>query len=292
VLIGAHVSIRGGILTSIDNGLRIGADVIQTHPTSAVQWRPMALDERTQTEYVERYRASGLRGHWLHAVYLVNLASPKPELLRQSVASLVHYMDLAGRLEADGVVFHPGSHLGAGFAATRDQIVAAIREVLANSPPGAARLLVENSAGSGGCVGCSFEEIGAIVDGVDDERLGVCLDTQHAFASGYDLRDAASVGHALTELDRHIGFEHLALVHANDSRRPLASAVDRHANIGEGEIGVDGFRALLADGRLNRVPWLLEVPGVERSGPNRAQIDLLRSCAVEPATQEREAAAV
>lgn len=281
-LIGASVSTRGGIDKAIDNAVRIGAEVFQTHPTPAVTWRPLRVDDIVLGEYRRKYAAAGLRGHYLHAVYLVNLASPKSTLLKQSVASLVHYMELAQRLEAAGVVFHPGSHLGSGFAAMLPQMGVALREVIARSDATNALLLVENSAGSGGCVGCSLEEVARIVDAAASDRVAVCFDTQHAFASGYDVRDAAGVAATLSEFDRLIGFERLALVHANDSRRELGSAVDRHASIGDGEIGLDGFRMLLADQRLRRVPWILEVPGDTGEGPDLPNINRLRACAGRP----------
>jgi deoxyribonuclease-4 len=279
MLIGAHVAARGGIHTAVDAALAIGAQVIQTHPTPAQMWRPLHLEEADRQLYLAKYAASGLRGHYLHAVYLINLASPKEELLRSSVSSLVHYMELAASLDADGVVFHPGSHLGAGFDTVLPQVAVEIREVIERSPPGRARLLVENSAGSGRCVGRSFEEVARIVEAAASDRVGVCLDTQHAFASGYDLRDASGVARTLEEFDRLIGFEQLGLVHANDSARALGSHADRHANLGEGEIGTAGFRALLADPRVRRVPWVLEVPGPERKGPDIRQVSLLRALA-------------
>jgi deoxyribonuclease-4 len=161
------------------------------------------------------------------------------------------------------------------------QIGAALREVIARSGDGGALLLVENSAGSGGCVGCSLEEVARIIDSAGDERVRACLDTQHAFASGYDIRDEEGVGHLLAEVRRTVGFERLALMHANDSRRELGSNVDRHANIGEGEIGLEAFRLLLADPRLRRLPWLLEVPG-EGHGPDVEQVNRLRDCAGIP----------
>jgi deoxyribonuclease-4 len=279
VLIGAHVAARGGIHTAVDNALAIGAEVIQTHPTPAQMWRPLHLEEADRELYLAKYAASGLRGHYLHAVYLINLASPKETLLRSSVTSLVDYMELAASLGAEGVVFHPGSHLGAGFDTVVAQIATAIREVIDRSPTGRARLLVENSAGSGGCVGRSFEEVARIVEATASDRVGVCLDTQHAFASGYDVRDAGGVARTLDDFDRLIGFERLGLVHANDSARALGSNADRHANIGDGEIGAAGFRLLLADPRMRRVPWVLEVPGPERKGPDRGQVSLLRELA-------------
>ena len=278
MLIGAHVSIRGGIHNAVDNAVRIGAQVFQTHPTSAVQWRPMRLDDDVIAAYHDKYRKAGLQGHWLHAIYLINLASPKRELVDQSVGSLVHYMELARQLGADGVVFHPGSHLGSGFDTALPRIAEALRAVLGrtDSP---ARLLVENSAGSGGCVGCSFTELGRIAHSVEDSRLGVCIDTQHLFASGYDIRTPELARQTLDELDRDTGLDLVQLVHANDSKRELGCNVDRHQNIGDGEIGTAGFRNLFADGRLNHLPWLLETPGHEKNGPDIQQINTLRRCA-------------
>ncbi len=282
MLIGAHVSTRGGIHNAVDNAVAIGAEVVQTHPTSAQQWRPLRLDEAVRQAYLERYASSGLRGHYLHAVYLINLATPKEALLRQSTDSLVHYMRIAELLDADGVVFHPGSHLGVGFDGTLEQVVTAMREVLDTVPRSPAKLIIENSAGSGGCVGRSFRELGRIVTAVGSDRVGVCLDTQHMFASGYDVRTREQVTATLDRFDADVGFRRLALVHANDSRTPLGSNVDRHANIGEGEMGIEAFALLFEDGRLNGVPWIIEVPGEEHRGPDLPNINRLRECAGLP----------
>ena len=216
MLIGAHVAARGGLHNAVDNALAIGAEVIQTHPTPAQMWRRLRLEESDRQLYLQKYAAARLRGHYLHAVYLINLASPKPELLRSSVASLIHYLEVAAALDAEAVVFHPGSHLGAGFESVLAQVGGAIREVIECSPPGRARLLVENSAGSGGCVGRSFEEVARVVETAGSDRVGVCLDTQHAFASGYELRDPEGAARTLDEFGRLIGFERLGLVHANE----------------------------------------------------------------------------
>src|SRR5581483_1824968 len=194
--------------------------------------------------YRAKAAAAGLRQHWFHAVYLLNLATTSDLLLKQSIGSLVYYMDLAGRIGADGVVFHPGSHKGAGFEAMLPAIAGAMREVLrrTDSP---ARLVVENSAGQGGCVGCTFDEVAAIVDAVQSDRLG--------------------------------------LVHANDSRAEFQSNVDRHANIGDGYIGSDAFGLLLNDRRLRHLPWVLEVPGELKQGPDLVNVNRLRALAgLEP----------
>jgi deoxyribonuclease IV len=283
VLVGGHVSTRGGIDKAVDVALRIGADVIQTHPSQPQTWRSLVIDEATAAAYREKAAAAGLAGHWFHAVYLINLATTDEVLLRRSITSLVHYLDLAERLAVDGVVLHPGSHKGAGFEPALPQIGAALGQVLARSSS-PARLLVENSAGQGGCVGCRFEEVGAILDAAPaDERLGVCLDTCHSFASGYDLRTAADVAETLRRFDAAVGMDRLVLVHANDSRAELGANRDRHANIGEGLIGSDAFAAMLADERLRRVPWILEVPGAG-DGPDLANVNRLRELAgLEPA---------
>ncbi|MBV9099647.1 MAG: deoxyribonuclease IV [Candidatus Dormibacteraeota bacterium] len=278
-LIGGHVSTRGGIHRAVDNAVAIGAEVYQTHPTPGQTWRPLLVDEIVLQQYRDKVADAGLEGrHYLHAPYLINLASPKAALLKQSVASLVHYMELARELDAAAVVFHPGSHLGVGFDAMLPQIGAALREVVERGGSDAL-LLVENSAGSGGCIGCNLEEIARMVDASGSSQVGVCFDTQHAFASGYELRTDEGIQRTLDELQRLIGFEPLALVHANDSRRGLGSMVDRHANIGEGEIGVEAFTLLLRDARMRRVPWLLEVPGDGVSGPDLQNINRLRTCA-------------
>lgn len=278
MLIGGHVTTRGGIDRAVDVAVGIGAQVIQTHPSQPQTWRPLVIDEATAAALREKSTAAGLAGHWFHAVYLINLASADEALLGKSVGSLVHYMDLAARLGADGVVFHPGSHKGAGFEPMLPTIAAALREVLARtSSP--ARLLVENSAGQGGCVGCRFEEVGAIL-GVagDDPEAGVCLDTCHAFANGYDVRTAAGVRDTLRDFETAVGFDRLVLVHANDFREELGANRDRHANIGEGCIGTAGFARLLDDPRLRAVPWILEVPGAGQ-GPDRENINRLRELA-------------
>jgi len=283
VLIGGHVFTRGGIDMAVERGLAIGAEVIQTHPSPPQQWQPLRLDEGTVEAYRTKAAASGLRAHYFHAVYLVNLAARDRTLLNRSVGSLVHYMTLADRLGVDGVIFHPGSHKGAGFEATLPQLVDGVRQVLARSES-PARLIVENSAGQGGCVGCSFEEVAAIVDAVDDDqRVATCLDTCHSFACGYDLRTQAGVAATLQRFEETVGLRRLAVVHANDSRAGLGEMRDRHANIGDGHLGREAFALLLADPRLRDVPWILEVPG-SGDGPDLEQINVLRELAgLEPA---------
>ncbi|HEV7678538.1 MAG TPA: deoxyribonuclease IV [Candidatus Dormibacteraeota bacterium] len=278
MLIGGHVSTRGGIDKSVDNAIAIGAEVIQTHPTPPQTWRRLTVDDVIVDSYRSKAYDAGLRGHFFHAVYLVNLASTSEALLKQSVGSLVFYMELADRIGADGVVFHPGSHKGAGFEPMLPTIAGAMRQVL-DSTDSRAKLVVENSAGQGGCVGCSFDEVARIVDAVGSDRVAVCLDTAHAFANGYELRTAEGVDATLRAFDGTVGLDRLIAVHANDSRAEFESNVDRHANIGDGFIGSEGFRALLNDRRMRDLPFILEVPGEEKHGPDLVNVNRLRELA-------------
>jgi deoxyribonuclease-4 len=278
MLIGGHVSTRGGIDKSVDNAVAIGAEVIQTHPTPPQTWRRLTVDDIIVNNYRSKASDAGLRGHFFHAVYLVNLASSSDTLLKQSVGSLVFYMELADRIGADGVIFHPGSHKGAGFEPMLPQIAGAMRQVL-DRTDSRAKLVVENSAGQGGCVGCSFDEVARIVDAVASDRVGVCLDTAHAFANGYDLHTAAGIDDAIRRFDDTVGLDRLVLIHANDSRAEFQSNVDRHANIGDGFIGSEGFRTLLNDARMKDLPFILEVPGEEKRGPDLVNVNRLRELA-------------
>jgi len=288
--IGGHVPTKGGIDKAIDHGLAIGAEVIQTHPSPPQQWRSLVLDDAAVEAYRSKAEAAGLTEHFFHAVYLVNLATRDEVLLKRSVGSLASYMKLAGRLGATGVIFHPGSHKGAGFEPMLPQIASALREVLDRAADSPATLVVENSAGQGGCVGCTFDEVGAIVDAVGSDRVAVCLDTAHAYANGYDITTATGIDDALRRFDGAIGLRRLVAVHANDSRAPLGANVDRHANIGDGYIGSDAFGVMLNDPRLQDVPWILEVPGAGH-GPDLEQVNLLRTLAGRDPAQPHAVAA-
>jgi len=290
MLIGGHVSTRGGIDKAVDNAVAIGAEVIQTHPTPPQTWRRLTVDDPMVQSYRDKARAANLRGHFFHAVYLVNLATTSATLLKQSVGSLVFYLELADRIGADGVIFHPGSHKGAGFEPFLPQMARAMNEVLARTDS-RARLIVENSAGQGGTVGCSFEEVARIVDAVASDRVAVCLDTAHAFANGYDLRTAEGIDASLQRFDETIGLDRLVAIHANDSRAEFQSNVDRHANIGDGLIGEEAFGLMLNDARLRDQSWILEVPGLEKRGPDLYNVNKLRELAgLEPATPPEGAA--
>lgn len=280
-IIGAHVSASGGLHRAFTQAAAIGADAIQIHPSPPQQWGSPKPDDAAVEVFRAAHAAAGHIPFYFHAVYLLNFASDDAGLRRRSESSLASYLRLADRLGISGVIFHTGSHKGAGFEAMLPVMAGHLRAALERSEVTGARLLIENNAGAGGCVGARFDEIRALIDEIADPRVGACFDTCHAFASGYDLRTPADVATTLDTWDRTVGLEHLHVVHSNDSRGALGSNRDRHENIGQGEIGEAGFAALLGDPRLASIPFILEVPGAGH-GPDEGEVAALRRLAALP----------
>ena len=257
----------------------MGAEAIQVHPTPPGFWGSPKLDEVRIATFKEAAEKYGHAPFYFHAVYLINLAGDDPTLRQRSESTLAGYLKAADDLGIDGVIFHTGSHKGAGFEARLPSIVEHLKHVLERANPKSSRLLIENNAGLGGCVGARFEEIAQMLAAVDDPRVSVCFDTCHAFASGYDERTPAEVSKTLDELEKVVGLSRVEVIHCNDSVTGLGSNRDRHANIGAGQIGEDGFRALLHEPRLARLPFILEVPGAGE-GPDAEQVAVLKRLAV------------
>lgn len=278
-ILGAHVESRGGLHLSFERARAIGADAIQIQPTPPQYWGSPKLDDEKVGRFKDAANAAGHPPFYFHAVYLINLASSDSVLRQRSESTLAGYLAAADRLGISGVIFHTGSHKGTGFDGSLPVITEHLLRVLDRADPGSARLLIENNAGTGGCVGARFEELRAMLDALGDPRVGVCFDTCHAFASGYDLRTPEGVESALAEWDRVVGLDRLEVVHCNDSQTGLGSNRDRHANIGHGEIGEEGFRILLHEPRLAGLPFILEVPGEDGKGPDAANVEVLRRLA-------------
>jgi deoxyribonuclease-4 len=268
---GAHVSIAGGFDKCIDRIVSLGGNSLMTFASSPRSLQTRPISEHEIKLYTDKKTKFKIGPHFLHAVCLVNLASDNKNYVKVSTNSLIFYQRLVGQIESAGTIFHIGSHKGRGLSETIDQIVSAINFILDSSPKNA-RLILENSAGLSGTVGSSFSELGEIIGRIGDKsKLGVCLDTQHAFASGYTLDKV------IGEFHKHIGLKHLSVIHLNDSLVDFNSSRDRHANWGEGKIGIENLKPFINDPRLKNIPFILETPGTNHSGPRKQDIDLLKS---------------
>jgi deoxyribonuclease-4 len=276
MLFGAHASSAGGIDTAIDRIEKMGGDCVQVFTQSPRMWRAT----NHKPEAVERFKArraeAGIRGVVCHALYLCNLAAPNDDVYEKSVTTMCATVDTANAIEADGVVFHVGSHLGAGMDAGLARVVAAMERILERCE-GDTWLLMENSAGAGGTIGRSLDELATLVEELGGHpRLGLCLDSCHLYVSGLDVTDPAAVDALLHEVDAKVGLDRLRALHVNDAGAPLGSNRDRHANILEGEMG-NGLGAFLAHPSVQHLPAYLEVPGPDNHGPDAAEIAKLRA---------------
>ncbi|MFZ1879496.1 MAG: deoxyribonuclease IV [Gaiellaceae bacterium] len=272
---GAHVSASGGIDTAIDRIAAIGGDCVQVFTQSPRMWRPTNHKPEAIERFNARRREAGIGGVVCHALYLCNLAAPDDEIYEKSVQTMCATMDAATAIEADGVIFHVGSHLGAGLEAGLERATAALPRILEHCE-GDTWLLLENSAGTGATIGRSLEELQTLVERSGGHpRLGICLDSCHLYASGYDVASTEGVDALVQQVDAGIGLDRLRALHINDSETPLGSNRDRHANIGEGLIG-EGLGAFLAHPAFQHLAAYLEVPGENKAGVNADEIRKLR----------------
>jgi deoxyribonuclease-4 len=269
------VSSSGGIFTAIDRIEAMGGDAVQVFTQSPRTWRPTNHDPASFERFKERRAEAGIGAVVCHALYLVNLAAPKDDVYSKSVASMRNTMEVACAIDADGVVFHVGSHLGAGFETGLERALPALREVLELCSE-QTWLLMENSAGAGGTIGRSVEELALLFERLDRHpRLGVCLDSCHLFVSGCDVTDRAALDALVEEVDRSIGLDRLRALHVNDAQAPLGSNRDRHANVLEGELG-EKLGVFISHPAFQELPALLEVPGKDGHGPDADEIRKLR----------------
>ena len=276
--IGAHVSTAGGLSTSIGRAQALGAECIQVFLCAPQRWQHPRHPDTEVEQFRRLVAAAGIGPNFCHATYLINLASSDPSIRQRSVDALAACVEWSDRCGLAGVVVHVGSGRGQPIQEAEREVAEALGQVLAAG--GASPILLENSAGSGDTLGARFDQIGALVDRLGrDRRLGVCLDTAHTFASGYDLRTDAGLEAALEEIDRSLGLDRLAVIHANDSKVGLGSAVDRHENIGRGQLGAEAFERMLGHPALADRPWVLEVPGYDNKGPDAENVRALRQLA-------------
>jgi deoxyribonuclease-4 len=275
MLIGAHVSPAGGLPKAIERGAERGCEAIQIFNQSPRMWKPTAYREEDIAAFREARAASPIEAVLIHAVYLLNCASEDREIRTKSLNSLTHSLRVGHAIGAGAVVLHPGSaktgHVGEAIARAGQTIAQAL------SDSEGCELHLENTAGAGGTLGRSFEELATLIDAAGGgRRLGVCLDSCHLLASGYDIRTPEKMGAVLRECSRTLGRGTVRSLHLNDSQTPLASNRDRHANIGKGELGRKGCAAFLSAPSLQKLPCVLETPGQNREGPGRKEIALAK----------------
>ena len=271
--VGGHVG--GGLTSAIDNTLAIGGNCLQIFAGSPRMWARSLWAVDVAKKFTELAIKNDLNPVYIHALYLTNLASDNEELVEKSSAALVIDMKNSAAINGAGVVLHIGSHQGRGWENSRELVIQSIKEVLSKTPDNS-YLLLENSAGQKGKIG-SLPELADILTTINSPRLKVCLDTAHAFEAGYNFTTIQGLEMWLKEIGDTISFEKIELLHLNDSKTPLGSGRDNHQNIGDGYIGRDGIKTLINHPKLAHLPLILEVPGHEGMGPDKENIDRVKS---------------
>ncbi|HEV3000506.1 MAG TPA: deoxyribonuclease IV [Solirubrobacteraceae bacterium] len=275
MLIGAHVSPAGGVAKAVERGVERGCHAIQIFNQNPRAWKPREYDPADVEAFHAAMDGSDVDALLIHAVYLLNCASDDPEIRDKSLASLISSLRAGEELNATAVVLHPGSAKAGEVGPAIERAGAVIREALNES--GSCPLHLENTAGAGGTLGRSFSELAALLEAAGgDERIGICLDSCHLLASGYDIRTADGLTETLDECVSKVGLERLGSLHLNDSQAPLGSNRDRHADVGEGELGPDGCAVFLSEPRFEDLPLVLETPGPDKKGPSAEQIAYTR----------------
>jgi deoxyribonuclease-4 len=284
-LIGAHISTKGGLHTVFERAAAIEASAVALFAKNGAQWKGKELTDADCAQFAS---LRTVRPMLTHASYLINLSTTNEEFHHKSILAMTDELDRAERLGIHAVVLHPGAHLGAGVDSACDQIARSLDTVHAAIPHHKVVTLLETAAGQGSCVGCTFEELGKMIQAVDDKsRVGICIDTCHIFAAGYDIRTRDGYERTIDEVERYVGLESVAAFHLNDSKRPLGSRVDRHEHIGEGEIGLDAFRFLLNDKRFAKIPKVIETPKTIETESDRKNMRTLRSLIQRPVARRR-----
>ncbi len=277
LLVGAHMSIAGGIHRAFERGKRLKCRTIQIFLKNSNQWKAKLLTEQDRILFREAQRVSGICPVMAHDSYLINLASPDRQMFQKSFDAFVLEMKRSNFLEVPYLILHPGAHMGSGINEGIRRIAKALKHALdLVEPP--VMILLENTAGQGTFLGHRFDHLAAILERTrNPKRLGICFDTCHAFAAGYDIRTEEEYRRTLKEFDRLIGIEKILAFHVNDSKKDLGSRLDRHYHIGKGSIGLDAFRCLVNDDRFAQIPKILETPKGVDSRRDRMNLALLRS---------------
>jgi len=281
MLLGVHVSIAGGFDKAIERGTALGCTAIQIFTKNASQWRGKAITTVEAATFKAARAQSAIEAVVAHDSYLINLAAPPGENRDKSIAAFSDEMQRCALLGVPYLVMHPGAHLGAGVAVGIERISAAFSEIFSAAPE-SVTVLLENTAGQGSYLGSRFEELAEIIEQTPTGRFGVCFDTCHAFAAGYDIASAEGYAAVMNDFERILGREMLRVFHLNDSRKGLSCHVDRHEGIGSGALGLEAFRAVMTDPRFADIPKILETPkGEDEISGDVANLAILRRLAGE-----------
>jgi deoxyribonuclease-4 len=275
MLIGAHVSTAGGLVKAVSRGTELGCSSIQIFNQSPRAWRPTAYGEDDFEAFRQAMAESDVETVIIHAVYLINCATPEPELRAKSLASLTHALRIGDAIGATGVVLHPGARKDAELAPAIARAGEVIGEAIADSER--CPVLIEQMAGHKGILGHDFDEIAALAEAAGGgDRVGLCLDSCHLFVSGYDIRTDEGITGVLDEADSKVGLERLKALHINDSLVPFGSKRDRHADLGEGEIGAESLSLFLSEPRFDGLTATLETPGKDKKGATAEDVAFAR----------------
>lgn len=278
LLLGAHMSTAGGLETAFERGDAVGCTAIQIFTSSPRQWKGRDLDDEQVAAFARAWEASTCEACFAHDIYLTRLGSRDRAIRGRSIAAFRRELATCQRLGLSDLVMHPVGGGDPDEEAVLDRVADALNQVFAEVPDEGTVVCLETTAGQGANVGYRFEQLARILEGVEEDgRVGVCLDTCHVFAAGYDLSTEAGYASTMEALDAAVGIDRLRVVHVNDSQKPLGSRVDRHAHVGRGEIGETGFRMVMRDPRLADVPKVLETP--KEDDMDRVNLDLLRRLA-------------
>ena len=274
--LGAHMSVAGGVPRAVDRAIAHRCDALQIFAKNANQWRGRVLPADEIREFRAKVKASGIRPVVSHASYLINLATTSRGLRRQSLDAMGDELDRAEALGLLGVVLHPGCFTAGNEADGLELIAEGLLDLLRERRRGRTMVLLEHTAGQGTALGSTFEQLASIIGKMNDHRrVGVCLDTCHLLASGYDICSPEGYASTFRQFERLVGFDRLKVLHLNDSKKALGSRIDRHQHIGEGCLGLEPFRRIVNDRRFRALPMLLETPKTEGRSPNVIQVDPL-----------------
>ncbi|MBI4043058.1 MAG: deoxyribonuclease IV [Deltaproteobacteria bacterium] len=279
--LGAHMSVAGGVTRALEDGVKVGCQTVQIFTKNSNQWSAALLKKEEVDRFLTMKKALGIDPVLAHNSYLINLASPDPKLRERSKEAMRVELDRAKELGVAFVVMHPGAHVGSGEERAIGQVSNILTELLEMTEGYQVSILLENTAGQGSCIGYSFEHLQKLMDGVTGSkvrsRLGVCLDTCHLFAAGYDISNSSGYEETMKRVEETLGIDAVRAFHVNDSKKGLGSRVDRHEHIGKGVIGVEAFRLLLNDARFAHCPMLLETPKGEGLKSDIENLNLLKS---------------